>query len=497
MGTVQNDVDLEPGTDVSPAHVEALLKSADWEARLEQARMARNKVLAERAKGGVAVDAMRGPRPWEMATTTDLAERRRIRAQAAADASSLKPAMAAPNRGVPAAVGGQAAEERTVAGTAVALVAKERPLDLAVHASAEPRREEKRSGSRLMWVGMAFAMGLGLGLGGVLLPRLLPSASQDMADAVPQAAVTVSPPFATQITDLSAPAIPPPAEPVVAAGVPAAVVPAPGAAPVALAVLGATPVAPNAPAEPAGFPAGDVLPVRAAALRFPGQVSGGPDAAPGIVRASVLRPLAFVPRLTAGPGASGAADAAILRPGDNGPGLRLERPAALPTAPDGPDTLPLVVSFTPADAPVTARYATVTLKVLSVDSADPALVSDLTEKVRGAGFAPVAGRPLTISVKKTHVRFYHSADAGAAAAAAASVGGQARDFTSMASPPPPGTVEVWISGKPAVTEASAKPATKTKKSTTRKASAPAQPKRDPVQALRDRIAAQLRNGDHL
>ena len=225
MGTVQNDVDLEPGTDVSPAHVEALLKSADWEARLEQARMARNKVLAERAKGGVAVDAMRGPRPWEMATTTDLAERRRIRAQAAADASSLKPAMAAPNRGVPAAVGGQAAEERTVAGTAVALVAKERSLDLAVHASAEPRREEKRSGSRLMWVGMAFAMGLGLGLGGVLLPRLLPSASQDMADAVPQAAVTVSPPFATQITDLSAPAIPPPAEPVVAAGVPAAGIP--------------------------------------------------------------------------------------------------------------------------------------------------------------------------------------------------------------------------------------------------------------------------------
>ncbi len=507
MGTVPNDVKPDPDTDVSPAQVEALLKSADWEARLEQARLARNKVLEERAKGGVAVDSMRGPRPWEMAATTDLAERRRMRTQAAVDAPVLRPGLSAPNGGGRhavgnLAVGSLAATGRPAVGTAVALVPPERSMHLSVQPSADPQSDIKRVGSRLMWVGMAFGLGLGLGLGGVLLPQLLPSPGQELAGAVPatsapQPIEAVRPPVATQITDLSAPVAAQPVEPVAAAQNPPAAVAVSDGAPAALPVLGAAPIAPDAAAEAAGFPAGDALPVRTAALRFPGPASGGPDAAPGIVRASGLRPLAFVPSVAVGQSAGDAADAAILRPGDNAPGLRLARPAALRTVQDKADVLPLAASFTAADAPVTPRYADITLRVLSVASADAALVGELTEKVRAAGFTPVAGKALKINVKKTHVRFYHPADAGAAAAAAESVGGEVRDFTSVMSPPPPGTIEIWISGKPAMAEASAKPAKKAKKSTTRKASAPAQPKRDPVQALRDRIAAQLRNGDHL
>jgi hypothetical protein len=495
MGTVVTDLGVEPEADVDSVSAEHLFNSSSWQARLDQARVTREKILAERALNGDGrLDNMSGPRPWEKtvkkpsapdAATVqpeDLAERRRLRALALADVEMAAP-MVEPVFRTSGAV-----HPKPVIAVPPAPPLAEAPVILP--------RQFAGVGGRTALIGVAFAFGLGIGLGAVLIPSLIaePSAPPApeaalTAPAVPAAATadvgngratgTLDP--GTPIIDLSA---------VMPRGRPSA--------PEGMAALPQTPGHIEAVGVAPLIPAGMAAPVRVAGLARIAPAEPA-DAVAGFARDGAARPVVLT--VLTSPAAGGAVPTAIAYP-SAGSGLAPATDAtamlALPRDEAG-DALPGMVSIAPAAAPPVIPFAGVTVRILAPQGTSDAEVTRLSGQVTQAGFTPDAARPTAFKVSQTHIRFYHAEDAEAAAVIAASLDAVARDFTGADAPPPPGMIELWVSGKPAMAEAAPakKKAAKTKK-TTRKVAAAQQPSgQSKLQALRDRLAAKMKNGDHL
>lgn len=200
-----------PLDDVSEQAVESLLSSADWQKRLAEARVQREKVLAERAKQNEFKKTLTAPKkPWERdmapratqavrqaADPVDVAAARaslllpqvmratradataeakpvvadvvqRLRSpQVAPETSAALPAVVPHLASVPDAVGASGAV--TILPVAPALVfSTTRPAALAVAVAPLVAPERNKTRPLLLAVGAAFAAGLGLG-GGVFL----------------------------------------------------------------------------------------------------------------------------------------------------------------------------------------------------------------------------------------------------------------------------------------------------------------------------------------
>jgi len=131
--------------------------------------------------------------------------------------------------------------------------------------------------------------------------------------------------------------------------------------------------------------------------------------------------------------------------------------------------------------------------------------ADLTATLlglQGAGFRLGENDRVSFKVSKNHVRFYHETDRAVAEALAARIGAEARDFTASDYDPPEGMIELWLQGSgPKVAAAKpAKPAKKAARSQTTRAASKERkaPSEDSViKSLRDKIVRQLQKGEHL
>jgi hypothetical protein len=506
MGTVVTDIGVEPDADAASATAELLFNSSSWQARLDQARATREKVLAERAHNSDGrVDNMSGPRPWEkaekktagaaapLAQPEDLAERRRLRALALSDAQTALPK----SDGISSVVV-QAPEPKLAVVAPLALVLPA-PIQVAAdlpEAASQVIMPQKAAGpgSRAMLIGTAFALGLGIGLGAVLVPSRAPVPAQSTAPQVAAKPLIVPAPGSRRsadaatgapITDLSAPEAPvqtasPAVLSVMAGGF--AATDATGSEPLVVATVAGAPRA-VVPGRGAFAAIADTAPATAAlgqaALR-PAVLTSVVMPVPGeAVPAAIAYPL---------PGAGIAPQAYGTTV------LTLPRDA-------GGDPMPDAASLAPAAAPPSEAinpYAAFEVRILAPEGTSDAEVARLAGQMKQAGFTADAGKPLTVKVKHMHVRFYHQSDADAAGAIAASLDAELRNFVGSATPPPAGVIELWVSGKPVTADAdpAAVKVSKTKKAAKKLVSqqATAQSK---IQALRDRLAAKMKNGDHL
>ena len=87
----------------------------------------------------------------------------------------------------------------------------------------------------------------------------------------------------------------------------------------------------------------------------------------------------------------------------------------------------------------------------------PAALDAAIGSLRAAGFDHATGVRVRMTIERTHVRYYHAADASAANRLAATLGpdAEARDFTHFSPPPAPGRLEVWLSSAAAAQRAAA------------------------------------------
>jgi hypothetical protein len=182
-------------------------------------------------------------------------------------------------------------------------------------------------------------------------------------------------------------------------------------------------------------------------------------------------------------------------PGGSGLPLAALPPGGL-SLQDGAGALPGLTDAVRSPAEPPAAYAGVALRLMVPAGAPEGAEARAAAVLFGAGFPAPEQRAVSVTISRDHVRFYHSSDAEAAAEAARAIGGDARDFSGMDSPPPPGTVEVWLAGssREGGTVAAAKPASKPKAAKPRaeRAKTPAPSQANQIQALRDRIARQLK-----
>lgn len=197
---------------------------------------------------------------------------------------------------------------------------------------------------------------------------------------------------------------------------------------------------------------------------------------------------------------------------DDAPATVLIAPDAggvdFPTINDGPQTVlssdaPLKLAVaTPADQalpaqplPTAAIVQGISVHIFVPTSGTKLDSKALATEIGAAGYKIAETAPVSFTVKKTHVRFYHSDDEVAAESLAKTLGATARDFTGQASPPPDGHIEIWLAGMESVAETPAAAPVKTSKKV--KQATPAKPALAPMpedvqmQILRDRILSQL------
>jgi len=191
---------------------------------------------------------------------------------------------------------------------------------------------------------------------------------------------------------------------------------------------------------------------------------GGPDLPPfpvAVEAAALVHPL--LP-LFGRSEATAAIHPAAATPADGPPA-----PQALPPAPGPRFSGPVVLN-----APET------------VDEAD---LAALVDALGAEGFVLAEPNRVDITISQSNVRFFHPEDAAAAAAVADALGADPRDFTAFSPAPPAGTIEVWLSGRgDGVAPAKSRP-------TSGQGSMTAADRE--LNALRNRILQQLRNGEHL
>lgn len=395
-------------------------------------------------------------------------------------------------------------------------------------------RPERRGLPRALLVAGAFAGGLGVGLGATVLAPLVlrglaPGAQETPANPPP----AIAPAVATAPAVAPVPEPPRPAAPVVAAPVaapPAAVetvatapaaapMPEPGRpmAPVVAAPVTAPPPAVEtvaalvpAPVRPVARPRIETDMTAALVREIPVEPAAssrsdppGPAAAPSGPRAAM--PLSGPPAPESAPVAIGdviALPVALPPPppvtgivADEAP--TVPSPAALPAV-GPPAPLSAVASADPGPTPAgpppaPPPAAGLQVSVLAAASAGKGKAEAVARQIGAAGFDVVRTREVALRITRTHVRYYHPQDAEAAAALAATMKAEARDFTSAKSPPPVGSVELWIAGAPEPDAAKTK--TKARTTTAKKPSAAATEQarqQAELNRLRDRLVQQLR-----
>ncbi|WP_413872630.1 hypothetical protein [Albidovulum sp.] len=252
--------------------------------------------------------------------------------------------------------------------------------------------------------------------------------------------------------------------------------------------------APDAAGETGpGVPA-PIAALAAALLPAQGLAPGeSPDAAPAV------------------PGGAAAPDVAVRLDRAQGPVLP-DAAAAVPAAaspgslpwPDGqpavaPAVMPgsVLAAATPFDAPLPVQEnppaATPApggpIIVNAPESVGEAELAGLVEGLGAAGFALAEPTRVDIPISESNVRFFHPGDAAAAQAVASRLGARVRDFTSFTPSPPAGTIEVWLSGR-----GNAAAPAKTRRASGQGAVTAEERE---LNLLRDRILQQLRNGEHL
>ncbi len=448
-----------------------LMKSDAWERRLERAREARAEVLAARA----ANEARPRMRRVEEPSARDLARTR------------LVPKMDIARPPEPL--------------TLVAPVAIE-SVPTPVAATALPKHRGPRSvagfagGLVLGVLIVAIPLGLRSDLGSAATSWLTSPGTDTLA--APPGVIDTPPPIGVQPAEPAAAVAALPATVMAPAPTPfAPVTPSPQQDGTPAAVLQATPPAifeaVAGLADPAPGQSLPALPQTNARLVSALAVAAtAPDATaeglPVIVVGLPMRPEAMTeaPQAidrsnavdAAAPPASLPAPGAVqiaLAPSTDGP----DRPIAAPGLPPQPEIErhPVVVF-----APATLADDRVVLVAGALDA---------------AGFDSDEARRVPFTVKTSHVRYYHAADAELAADVARAITGQARDFTSGADRPPPGTIEVWLEGRAPQSVAAAKPKAPARARTAQQRQpAPVVVQEDPqVAALRAKIIAQLRQGN--
>jgi hypothetical protein len=528
--------------------VQQLLSSRSWQKRLEEARLKREKVLAEQSaseqnKSDLTPAGPPGTRPWEtpsagMANVLVMLREAQNHqaghrpasgaAQKSADLVDLDKQEAAEPGPLPAnnplqltqaqipPVAEGPVAEKAVAKVPVAegqnrppraVVVASRdasdnaapPVGNATRSTGEGQTRSKIRWGRVAFVVAAFAFGLGLGLGLANLVAGLGgaviTAKTDVSTAaMPTAVPVVNPPRVAPAAAMpvTGPVSPEPAKEKTDPGA----APAPADAPQIAVTL--APSMPQPASEPAlGLPSKiDDIALVSAPLAVAPRLDN--DIAP-----EAIDPAGRLPRAADQPPEAlslpkAATENAIAPP----PPAPLASPdpvqtasLALPQVWDGQD--PLQIDLTPAPAPapapepepapVAATVPQEPIKLLVPTRPAAESLESVTEGLVTAGYQLRDPITVNFTVSANHVRFYHLDDAAAAKALGESIGGPVKDFTNAGSDAPPGTIELWLAGKGAA--APAKTPTKKKAPTTKKARA-AVPASGPTEAER---AAALRN----
>lgn len=166
--------------------------------------------------------------------------------------------------------------------------------------------------------------------------------------------------------------------------------------------------------------------------------------ADGEVVLSFSEPVSHAPGdVVASPKVAVAANPALATEGLAGEGVAAES--------DGADSVPSDTDVALAAAPAAEVEPETPAPTPQVVIHAPDTISDTTlggisSDVAGAGHEVVrTGRP-GFTVSTTHVRFYHSEDRAVAEELAELVGGAPRDFTDYEPRPAQGLVEVWLAG---------------------------------------------------
>jgi hypothetical protein len=258
-----------------------------------------------------------------------------------------------------------------------------------------------------------------------------------------------------------------------------------------------------APAVPAGAA---TAPARVAAAAGIAQRASGsfvvPDAGPNAtprVEAATSRPAAgLVPE--APPGAA-PAFAGVDVPADvPSPVL-----AALPAAPAAaaPSERGPAASLLPpapmaeAPAPDIPGAAAKFVRLAVPQSVGDAEAEEIAGLLKDLGIGDSRVTRVGYKVSESHVRYYHRDDAPAAAALAAILGTSARDHTAFRPRPPDGTMEVFLAGEPTTPAPRVASAPKRAAPAQATRSRPQAQPRDETAAMRDRIVNRLRRGEHL
>lgn len=194
------------------------------------------------------------------------------------------------------------------------------------------------------------------------------------------------------------------------------------------------------------------------------------------------------------------------------------RPDPAPRAAEAPPVAPQISRPDPAEAPVAwagapLRPPTIPepalgdlgphqVNVMAPESIADADLTATLASLQGAGFRLGENARVSFKVSKNHVRFYHETDRAVAEALAARIGAEARDFTTSDFNPPEGMIELWLQGRgPNVAAAKpAKPVKKAARPQTARAALKDRkvPSEDSViKSLRDKIVRQLQKGEHL
>lgn len=484
MNKVATDV-AAPSLDGELPAVEELLIAGSFAERLEKARGQREIALALRAQNSATDPGLTGLRkPWDQAGPgTKAAPKPQVRVpldppvdRIGAGAISGFPSGKAPVKPVqPDAARSGVTGDTNVTGGAE------------VQADTVWRPGVKR-------LSAGFVLGLAVG-GGVMW--LMPF----LQDAVLAAGFFDRPQAATSAVSGDPDRVPPQSPVSVLVSAPAVEAPVPSAP-----HRGSDPVSAGSAgfAPSADVPLTAVLPV---ALNGGGMQPDLPVAAPDRLPAALtVAPPDRLPEvrdLPEPPSPEGAGtDPAPARP-------VVVAPAALSVAAENADLPPdrqvLPAAFTPFD-PVSADsgkaapeggaggLATLTVQVLAATGASEAELGGVADALREAGWPAAGPTYVSFRVKKTHVRYYHPDDRQAAGALAERLQVDARDFTTGTQALPPGTIEVWLAGTPSVAAVPA-PAKKKKIAKAKVPASPAPPvasEEQQLQALRDRLLAELR-----
>ncbi len=236
----------------------------------------------------------------------------------------------------------------------------------------------------------------------------------------------------------------------------------------------------------------------------------GPEAGmagtPEALAAILPEPLAARPGLSAAPGLNALAtdappvaaapappEPALAEPSPAPPDLsQPDIPALAMSAPEPPALgAPLVITM--ANGAIEAMMSARRVTVLAPPSLADADVSGAADQLRTAGFTVRDPVRVAVSVKANHVRYYHADDRETAEVLAARVSAEARDFTKSGNRPPEGTIELWLQGSaPKVAKAKPQKAAKATRNAVASPAPRVAPEDPQIRLLRDRIARKLR-----